>query len=59
MSAIINGEKYTTFSDYIHDEEKVSKAERAQMEFEAALIGKQLEEREVKGFSQGVSGELS
>lgn len=52
MSVKINGEKFTTFSDYMNDEEKVSKAEKAQIEFETALIGKLIEAREAKGLSQ-------
>ena len=60
MSVNINGEKFTTFADYMNDESKVSKAEKAQVEFEAALIGKLVEARESKGLSQrdlaGISG---
>ncbi|MFI3237796.1 MAG: helix-turn-helix transcriptional regulator [Lachnospiraceae bacterium] len=52
MSVKINGEKFTTFSDYMNDEHKVSKSEKAQIEFEAALIGKLIEAREIKGLSQ-------
>ena len=43
MSININGEKFTTFSDYLNDKSKVSEAERAQIEFETALIGKVIE----------------
>ncbi|MCD7727448.1 MAG: hypothetical protein LUH08_00360 [Ruminococcus sp.] len=42
----INGEKFTTFEDYISDTNKVSIAERAQIEFETELIGKIIERRE-------------
>lgn len=52
MSIEINGEKFTTFSDYMNDETKVSAAEKAQIEFETALIGKLIEAREQKGLSQ-------
>lgn len=52
MSININGEKFTTFTDYLNDESKVSKSERAQIEFEATLIGKLIEARESKGLSQ-------
>ena len=52
MSVNINGEKFTTLSDYMNDESKVSKSEKAQVEFEAALIGKLIEARETKGLSQ-------
>ena len=59
MSVKINGEDYTTFADYMNDETKVSKAERAQIEFEAALIGKLIEARESKGLSQRDLAEIS
>lgn len=59
MSVTINGENYTTFSDYINDERKVSKAEKAQIEFETALIGKLIEARETKGLSQRDLAKLS
>ncbi|MFI3207383.1 MAG: helix-turn-helix transcriptional regulator [Clostridia bacterium] len=52
MSININGEKFSTFSDYINDENKVSKAEKAQVDFEAELIGKVVEAREKQGLSQ-------
>jgi DNA-binding XRE family transcriptional regulator len=59
MSININGEKFTTLSDYLNDETKVSSAERAQIEFETALIGKLIEAREEKGLSQRDLAELS
>ncbi len=59
MSVTINGEKYTTLSDYMNNETKVSKAEKAQIEFETALIGKLIEAREAKGLSQRDLAELS
>jgi len=59
MSVNINGEEFTTFADYMNDETKVSKAEKAQVEFEAALIGKLIEAREAKGLSQRDLAELS
>lgn len=58
MSMNINGEKFTTFADYMNDETKVSKSEKAQVEFEAALIGKLIEAREAKGLSQRELAEL-
>lgn len=58
MSIEINGEKFTTFEDYFNDETKVSPAERAQIEFETALIGKIIEAREEKGLSQRQLAEL-
>lgn len=59
MSININGEKFTTFSDYLNDKCKVSEAERAQIEFETALIGKVIEAREAKGLSQRELAEIS
>lgn len=48
MSVTINNEKYTTLSDYLNDESKVSKAEKAQIDSEVELIGKLIEAREAK-----------
>jgi DNA-binding XRE family transcriptional regulator len=59
MSININREKFTTLSDYLNDETKVNSAERAQIEFETALIGKLIEAREEKGLSQRDLAELS
>lgn len=59
MSVNINGEEFTTFADYINDETKVSKSEKAQIEFEAELIGKLIEAREAKGLSQRDLAEIS
>lgn len=59
MSININGEKFTTFSDYLNDKSKVSEVERAQIEFETALIGKVIEAREAKGLSQRELAEIS
>ena len=59
MSININGEKFTTFSDYLNDKSNVSEAERAQIEFETALIGKVIEAREAKGLSQRELAEIS
>ena len=59
MSMEINNEKYTTLSDYLNDETKVSAAEKAQIEFEAALIGKLIEAREKQGISQRELAQLS
>lgn len=59
MSININGEEFTTFSDYLNDKSKVSEAERAQIEFETALIGKVIEAREAKGLSQRELAEIS
>lgn len=59
MSIEINNEKYTTLSDYLNDETKVSAAEKAQIEFETALIGKLIEAREKQGISQRELAQLS
>ena len=59
MSIEINGEKYTTFSDYMNDTTKVSAAEKALIEFVTALIGKLIEAREEKGLSQRDLAEIS
>lgn len=59
MSVNINGETFTTLADYMNDESRVSKAEKAQIEFEVALIGKIIEAREEKGMSQRDLAEIS
>lgn len=59
MSVHINGEKFTTLADSMNDESRVSKAEKAQIEFAAALIGKLIEVREAKGLSQRELAEIS
>lgn len=59
MSININGETFTTLSDYLNDEKKVSAAEKAQIEFETALIGKLITAREEKGLSQRELAEIS
>jgi len=48
-----------TFSDYMNDETRVSPAERERIYFEVALIGKMIEAREQKGFSQRELAEIS
>jgi ribosome-binding protein aMBF1 (putative translation factor) len=48
-----------TFSDYMNDETRVDPAEREQVNFEIALIGKMVEAREQKGMSQRELAELS
>jgi DNA-binding XRE family transcriptional regulator len=48
-----------TFSDYMNDETRVDPAEREQINFEIALIGKMVEARERKGMSQRKLAELS
>lgn len=59
MSIKINNETYTTLDDIMNDESKVSPAERAQIEFETALIGKLIEAREQQGLSQRDLAEIS
>ena len=59
MATKINGEKFTTLSDYLNDGTKVSKAELAQIQFETELIGKLIEAREEKGLSQRDLAEIS
>ena len=59
MSIDINGENFTTFDDYLKNEKKVSASEKAQLEFETALIGKLIEAREEKGLSQRDLAEIS
>lgn len=59
MSVNINGENFSTFEDYINDDTRVSLAEKAQIEFETALIGKIIEAREEKGLSQRDLAEIS
>lgn len=48
-----------TYADYMSDESRVSPAEKAQIEFEVALIGKVIEAREARGISQRELAELS
>ena len=56
----MNGKKVIdTFSDYMNDETRVSPAERERINFEVSLIGKMIEAREEKGFSQRELAEIS
>jgi len=48
-----------TITDYINDDTRVDPAERERINFEVALIGKMIEAREEKGFSQRELAELS
>lgn len=48
-----------TFADYISDETRVSIEERQKINFEVELIGKMIEAREQKGYSQRDLAELS
>ncbi len=51
--------KVNTFREYLNDEERVSPEECALIEFDVELIGKLIEAREAKGFSQRELAELS
>lgn len=42
----------TSFDDFYYDDNNVSPAERAKIEFEVELIGKLIEARETKGLTQ-------
>ncbi len=55
MSVNINGEKFTTLDNYLNDESRVSKSEKVQIEFEAELIGKLIEAREIQDLAK-ISG---
>lgn len=48
-----------TFADYISDERRVSPEERQEINFEVELIGKMIEAREKKGYSQRELAKLS
>ena len=54
-----NGKVISTITDYINDDNRVSPAERERINFEVALIGKMIEAREEKGFSQRELAEIS
>ena len=56
---MLNEKVIDTYSDYINDEERVSPAERERINFEISLIGKMIEAREEKGFSQRELAEIS
>lgn len=59
MSIKIKGTKYTTFDDLMQDEKLLAPVERDAIAFEISLIGKLIEAREKKGFSQKKLAELS
>ena len=48
-----------TFAEYMADESRVTPAEKEQIAFEVALIGKMIEAREKQGLSQRELAELS
>jgi len=49
----------TRFSDYYNDDNNVSPAQRAKIEFEVELIGKLIEVREKRGFTQAQLAEAA
>ena len=49
----------TSFRDFYEDENNVSIADRAKIEFEVELIGKLIEARESKGFTQAKLAEVA
>ena len=51
--------KVNTFKEYIDDKERVTPEERALIDFDVELIGKLIEAREAKGYSQRALAELS
>ena len=51
--------KVNTFKEYLDDKERVTPEERALIDFDVELIGKLIEAREEKGFSQRELAELS
>lgn len=48
-----------TFAEYMSDESRVTPEEKQKIDFEAALIGKMIDVREQKGYSQRELAELS
>jgi len=51
--------KVNSFKEYLDDKERVTPEERALIDFDVELIGKLIEAREAKGFSQRELAELS
>ena len=51
--------KSTNFDDYYFDDNNVSPAQRAKIEFEVELIGKLIEAREQQGFTQAQLAEAA
>lgn len=54
-----NTSKSTSFDDYYNDDNNVSPSLRAKIEFEVELIGKLIEARETKGFTQAQLAEAA
>ena len=49
----------TNFDDYYYDDNNVTPSQRAKIEFEVELIGKLIEARETKGFTQAQLAEAA
>lgn len=59
MSVKIGNEEFTEFNDLYNDPDFLSDSERAEIEFEVALIGKLIEAREKCGMSQKKLADLT
>ncbi|KAF5068306.1 helix-turn-helix domain-containing protein [Acetobacterium wieringae] len=59
MSIKIGNEEFTEFNDLYNDSDFLSDSERAEIEFEVALIGKLIEAREQCGMSQKQLADLT
>lgn len=59
MSKNINGKTLTTFDDLWNDPKFATEDEKEQIDFQVALIGKIIEAREKKGFSQAKLAEAA
>ena len=59
LNDMAKGKAIRTITDYMNDETRVSPADRERINFEVTLIGKMIEAREEKGFSQRELAEIS
>ena len=59
MSIKIGNEEFTEFNDLYNDSDFLSDSERAEIEFQVALIGKLIEAREQCGMSQKQLADLT
>jgi len=57
--AVRNSKNSTNFDDYYFDDNNVSPSLRAKIEFEVDLIGKLIEAREQRGFTQAQLAEAA
>ena len=57
--AVRNSANSTNFDDYYNNDNNVSPSTRAKIEFEVDLIGKLIEAREAKGFTQAQLAEAA